>query len=691
MKYLDITQIESSQLQDIDRIVALKEDEVKILDKDSITKDTADKVEAHNTSEEAHKELFNSAYNAIESVADKLNTEITDRQTADSDLQSQITAETEARTSADTALRTDVDALKGLPLKKGSGNLSLVVNDTSGNIASEVRATAFGEGNTASGNASFAEGVGNSAQGGACHSEGASTKTAGWASHSEGSETYATYMASHSEGYKTQALHLASHSEGVSTTASGEASHSEGSGSTATGVASHSEGSTTVAAGNYSHSEGQSTTVSSMGGHSQGRYNEDDTNALHTIGIGTSNTARKNSEIVYTSGKKYLYGVGGYDGTKSSIANGAKSIQEVLSSSSGLKYYDITVEYKGEEELKITQPWTLDEIKSLLDSGVQPLLKINITGIIDGTYTIIPNFGSDGYLNQTLFYINNDGSELFLESDDDGTVIYLYRMIGKTRFIVNASVASLPTIDNPVDVTLTYISRNYLEQLFYEGFPVGIELEVKADGTSYNGLFLDIDYCMLVTSDNKECPYRVYWDSANSKYKLSLNYYDNLYVLENSMFTKALGRIGVDERISIHNEDRNAHSNLFTNVWDSIHSLGATIEFFDVVLDELPTYKGTPIQFSSLDRLDIDTAYEDGKLVVIRFYEDGKYFYMVPSRISGGEVDGVFTYNGMNYHLEYVNTWVLSAYPVAPYYETEEWTFTLEDGSTVTKNMCYES
>ncbi len=262
MKYLDITQIESSQLQDIDRIVALKEDEVKILDKDSITKDTADKVEAHNTSEEAHKELFNSAYNAIESVADKLNTEITDRQTADTDLQSQITAETEARTSADTALRTDVDALKGLPIAQGSGRNSLMLNDIVGNQATGKHSMA--------------------------------------------------------EGKSTSATNTSAHSEGSATTASGDSSHSEG----------HS----TVASGISSHSEGLFTQTATKGGHSQGTYNEDDTDAIHTIGIGTSDIARKNSEIVYTSGKKYLYGVGGYDGTKSSIANGAKSIQEVLES-----------------------------------------------------------------------------------------------------------------------------------------------------------------------------------------------------------------------------------------------------------------------------------------------------------------------------------------------------------------------
>ncbi len=181
---------------------------------------------------------------------------------ADSDLQSQITAETEARTSADTALQRDVDNLKDLPLAEGTGTMSLIVNNTPRNVATNSCA--------------FAEGMG--------------------------------------------------------TKATGAAAHSEGSGTTASGINSHAEGAYTTASGRYSHSEGRYTSTAADGGHSQGTYNEDDTDAIHTIGIGTLSTNRKNSEIVYTSGKKYLYGVGGYDGTKSSIANGAKSIQEVLSS-----------------------------------------------------------------------------------------------------------------------------------------------------------------------------------------------------------------------------------------------------------------------------------------------------------------------------------------------------------------------
>ncbi len=194
---------------------------------------------------------------------------------ADTDLQSQITAEVTARTSADTALRIDVDDLKLVPVTYGAGANSLIANNTSAN--------------NAGGKYSFAE----------------------------GNKTNAYGSESHAEGYNTKA---------------GSTAHAEGDSTTASKLASHAEGGSTVAGGITSHAEGLGTITETYAGHAQGKYNEDDTDAIHIIGIGAKDTNRKNSEIVYTNGKKYLYGVGGYDGTKSSIANGAKSIQEVLES-----------------------------------------------------------------------------------------------------------------------------------------------------------------------------------------------------------------------------------------------------------------------------------------------------------------------------------------------------------------------
>ncbi len=109
---------------------------------------------------------------------------------------------------------------------------------------------------------------------------------------------------------------------GLNSFASGDSTKANGNGS-------HAEGVSTTASGYASHAEGISTTTSgTTGAHAQGQYNEDDTNLIHSVGIGSSAT-RKNAEAIYTDGKKYVKGVGNYDGTKASIASGAKDVATV--------------------------------------------------------------------------------------------------------------------------------------------------------------------------------------------------------------------------------------------------------------------------------------------------------------------------------------------------------------------------
>jgi len=100
-------------------------------------------------------------------------------------------------------------------------------------------------------------------------------------------------------------------------TAQGESSHAEGKG-TAAGKYSHAEGNGTSATGIGAHAEGKGTITNNEGEHAQGTYNKSNSNTLHSIGIGTSNSARKNAEELLKSGLKYLLGLGGYDGTNPS-------------------------------------------------------------------------------------------------------------------------------------------------------------------------------------------------------------------------------------------------------------------------------------------------------------------------------------------------------------------------------------
>ena len=106
--------------------------------------------------------------------------------------------------------------------------------------------------------------------------------------------------------------------------------------SSATGSASHAEGGG-FAIGDASHSEGIGTVARNDAEHAEGLYNksvesEDASIAtIHTVGIGSSLSDRKNAHEVKKNGDTYIMGIGGYDGTNADEET-TKSLQSVLSS-----------------------------------------------------------------------------------------------------------------------------------------------------------------------------------------------------------------------------------------------------------------------------------------------------------------------------------------------------------------------
>ena len=123
-------------------------------------------------------------------------------------------------------------------------------------------------------------------------------------------------------GDKTNASGVASHAEGSYAKASGESSHAEGYFTKASGYCSHAEGSNTKAESSYSHAEGGHTLTSNQYEHAQGRYNYTSSNQIFSIGTGNSDTDRRNAVSVlevsnsgsYTS-SLFVQNIGGYDGT----------------------------------------------------------------------------------------------------------------------------------------------------------------------------------------------------------------------------------------------------------------------------------------------------------------------------------------------------------------------------------------
>lgn len=287
MNYLDITKIESSQLQDIDRLVALKDDEVKIIDKESITTDIDSKIETHNSDNNSHKELFDSAYEAIDTVADKLDTESTTRANKDTELANSISSldgslksETEARVSKDTELT------------------NLLANESTSRM----------------------EDISSLNKALAAETEARTSKDTEIAAKIDGLNIKNGFGTGSIKGANCVATN-------VNSFAFGNYCYARGAHSFATGVATY--------ANNFaSHSEGLSTETSTQAGHCQGQYNEDDTDLMDSVGIGYapidgSNYVRKNAEATYLDGRKYIINVGGYDGTKASIASGAKDVATV--------------------------------------------------------------------------------------------------------------------------------------------------------------------------------------------------------------------------------------------------------------------------------------------------------------------------------------------------------------------------
>lgn len=185
------------------------------------------------------------------------------------------------------------------------------------------------------GDGAHSEGVNTKATQRGSHAEGRDTYAAGQYSHAEGRETEAFY-ASHAEGRGSKATGDVSHAEGLGTYAIGDHTHAEGQNTHAVGLNAHAEGLRGWANGQHSHAEGVDTVTSNTAEHAEGKFNKSNKadgsfgsagNTLHSIGVGTSASDRKNASEVMQNGDVYLLGVGGYDGKNPAAS---KAVQQVI-------------------------------------------------------------------------------------------------------------------------------------------------------------------------------------------------------------------------------------------------------------------------------------------------------------------------------------------------------------------------
>lgn len=298
-------------------------------------------------------------------------------------------------------------------------------------------AYAHAEGNAtiALGISSHAEGKKTLAKGTSSHAEGLTTKATGEYSHAEGNYTTASDEAAHSEGVGTTASAYSAHAEGYNSSASGIGSHAEGGyyymsgqtidsvdGGSASGKSSHAEGGFTAASGDYSHVEGYYTQATNDWEHADGIYNksntkttgtpgeQEDGTTLHSIGFGDMGI-RRNAFETMRSGKIYVYGVGGYDGTNPATT-GINDIATVINSNAN-RMESIT--------------WS--SLKALRDGGqLIPGMQYRITDYTCTTtqantqsanhpFDIIVTADSENTINENARAIQHSGDTYFANSD----------------------------------------------------------------------------------------------------------------------------------------------------------------------------------------------------------------------------------------------------------------------------------
>lgn len=218
-----------------------------------------------------------------------------------------------------------------LVFKPGTGT-----NSVRNSRLTTAQSQASGEGGvsilgTSVGNYAVSAGDSCIARGQSAYAEGYNTETGGEAT----SNTKAMGTSMDDGSY--------AHAEGNATIAEGRSSHAEGTKTLAVSVSSHAEGDNTFAYGAISHAEGYYTQTRNTSEHAEGKYNKSTSGTtLHSVGIGTSNSARKNAHEITTDGKHYILGVGGYDGTNVT-ASGVQDLATVINSgSNGLVIHEVS-------------------------------------------------------------------------------------------------------------------------------------------------------------------------------------------------------------------------------------------------------------------------------------------------------------------------------------------------------------
>ena len=332
------------------------------------------------------------------------STKITSLEDADKSLTDKINAEASTRETADTAITSRVEKLEAIPIAKGTGVGSVLVNSVDSNQSGGKYSFSVGEYSNASAECS-------SAIGSYCGAYGKFSFCAG-----QGCATLGTYG---------------------------------------------------IALGNHT------TSGYSVGAVALCNYNEDDTGLIHSVGIGRGDSARKNAEAIYTDGKKYVYGVGNYDGTKASIEKGALDIatyeQKLLT-----VVTNTSSSVAGCVRLKTTDAQHISGNMLFCDDGLKAKFA-NFGILTDGSSSL--SIRTNGIVTQNnLLYIKDIGN--YNESIDDEGVEDVATVINNIQSSVtdevtrataaekvNSDAIDLLNDEETVEGSVKYIAKQYADKV----------------------------------------------------------------------------------------------------------------------------------------------------------------------------------------------------------------------------------
>jgi hypothetical protein len=353
----------------------------------------------------------------------------------------------------------------------GGDRDGLGILDCDRNVATGFMSQASGFRTQSRGNYSRASGWWTIAEGQCSVAEGLLSRTGGHFCHAEGTRTQANLNNAHSEGDSTKATGRQGHSEGAQTTSSGQNSHAEGYLSVSSNTASHAEGWGTLA-------KGQAQTA-------MGKFNIGDTSNRLIVGIGSSDTNRKNGFTVSSSGAGWF----------------ASTV-----TSTGADYAEFFERLDGNPngEDRVGMVVTLEGDKIRLANADD-----DIVGIVSATAMVL---GDNYEYEWKEKYVTDDYGRLILDEPVEEFVEYTDTVDPKDpttwkRAKESVGFHAYPKINPNYDPNKEYVNRANRKE--WDAIGMLGKLHVNDDGTCVVGGYATVDFGGIVTSSVKRTNMRV--------------------------------------------------------------------------------------------------------------------------------------------------------------------------------------